>query len=310
MFSALLQAFAPLQANPVVRPPFTLSDGVTLFWHTIRHFARYSFERLPYLLVGTVVFAVFWLLGRLIRRLLGDLATRSDRVDPMLADLVGRLASTGVLIFGFLAACVVIFPSFKPGDIIAGLGITTVAVGFAFKDILQNFFAGVLILWRRPFHLGDQIKMKDFEGTVEAINMRSTRLRTYSGERIIIPNGEVYTGIVQVRTAFADRRVQFEISIAPDSSIEAARTALVQALAALREVNDSPAPEVLVTQFDESAVLLRVLLWCPSRQAQVNEALNQALEAARQALQEAGIRLASVHTVLHVLPEKTNPRVA
>ena len=79
---------------------------------------------------------------------------------------------------GLFVAAVVIFPAFKPGDLVTGLGITSVAIGFAFKDVLQNFFAGILILWRRPFVVGDQIRTKDYEGTVEEITVRSTRLKT------------------------------------------------------------------------------------------------------------------------------------
>lgn len=106
-----------------------------------------------------------------------------------------------VTVLGLFVAAVVILPTFKPGDLVTGLGITSVVIGFAFKDVLQNFFAGVLILWRRPFVVGDQIKVKEYEGTVEEINVRSTRLKTYDGERAVLPNGEVYTNAILVRTA-------------------------------------------------------------------------------------------------------------
>ncbi len=101
-------------------------------------------------------------------------AGRRTRLDLTLADLLGRLASAFTIVFGLFVAAVVIFPTFNPGDLIAGLGITTVAIGFAFKDVLQNFFAGILILWRRPFIVGDEIKVGNYEGTVAEITTRST----------------------------------------------------------------------------------------------------------------------------------------
>ena len=107
--------------------------------------------------------------------------------------ILGRLASAFTIILGLFVAAVVIFPTFNPGDLIAGLGITSVAIGFAFKDVLQNFFAGILILWRRPFIVGDEIKVGNYEGTVEEITTRSTRVKTYDGERAVLPNGDVYT---------------------------------------------------------------------------------------------------------------------
>src|SRR5688572_2268232 len=86
------------------------------------------------------------------------MAGRRTRIDLTLADLLGRLAAAFTIILGLFVAAVV-FPTFNPGDLIAGLGITSVAIGFAFKDVLQNFFAGILILWRRPFIVGDEIKV-------------------------------------------------------------------------------------------------------------------------------------------------------
>jgi small-conductance mechanosensitive channel len=137
--------------------------------------------RAPYVVLGAVIFLLFWLVGNIIRRVFHAAGART-RLDVTLADLFGRLASAAMIVLGLFVAAVVIFPTFRPGDLIAGLGITTVAIGFAFKDILQNFFAGVLILWRRPFVIGDQIRTLDYEGAVEEINVRSTRLKTYDGE--------------------------------------------------------------------------------------------------------------------------------
>ncbi len=108
-----------------------------------------------------------------------------------------------------------------PGDLVAGLGITSVAIGFAFKDVLQNFFAGILILWRKPFVVGDQIKFREFEGAIEEINVRSTRIKTFDGERAVIPNGDIYANAVLVKTAYEKRRVKFVVGIGYLDDIEA-----------------------------------------------------------------------------------------
>jgi small-conductance mechanosensitive channel len=79
------------------------------------------------------------------------------------------------------------------------------AGGFAFKDLFQNFLAGLLILVTRPFRVGDQIRYKDYEGTVEDIQARATYINTYDGRRVIIPTGELYTNSVTVNTAFPQR---------------------------------------------------------------------------------------------------------
>jgi small conductance mechanosensitive channel len=138
-------------------------------------------SRVPFILPGIVIFLVFMFLARIVQRLIHTAGERTQ-LDVTLVDLLGRLASLLAIILGFFIAAVIIFPAFKPGDLIAGLGITSVAIGFAFKDILQNFFAGILILWQRPFVVGDQICINEFDGTVEMINTRSTHLLTSDGE--------------------------------------------------------------------------------------------------------------------------------
>lgn len=294
--------------NPVSDPPFTLSDGVALFWRTVRDFAKGTFERLPYLLVGMLVFVLFWLLGKLLRKIINQVAVKSHAIDDMLANLISRIVSTLVSIFGFLAACVVIFPSFKPGDILAGLGITSVAIGFAFKDILQNFFAGLLLLWRRPFRVGDQIRVKDFEGTVEEINMRSTRLKTYDGERAILPNGDVYTSSVLVRTAYDKRRLRV-VGIGYPDSIEEARRVIHALLARTEGVLNDPSPWVYVTELAGSSVNLTVYFWVESHQANALRVSDRVVTGIKLALDEAGIDMPYPHTVVLLEPQPDGPAI-
>ncbi|WP_332369350.1 hypothetical protein [Spirosoma telluris] len=113
----LLTSWQPDRVN---EPPFTINDALILFWRTVRDFMKGMVERLPYLLVGVFVFILFWIAGRLLQRVITNLTKRTHGIDDMLANLASRIINTFITIFGVLAACVVIFPSFKPGDIIAG----------------------------------------------------------------------------------------------------------------------------------------------------------------------------------------------
>ncbi|GAB2567292.1 mechanosensitive ion channel family protein [Spirosoma areae] len=297
----LLQALQ--QPGRLTEPPFTLSDGATLFWRTVRDFGKGTAERLPYIIVGTLVFVFFWMLGKLVKKIINKVAVQSHAIDDTLANLVSRIVSTLISIFGFLAACVVIFPSFKPGDIIAGLGITSVAIGFAFKDILQNFFAGLLILWRRPFKVGDQIRLKDFEGTVEEINMRSTRLKTYDGERVILPNGDVYTSSILVRTAYDIRRLKFVVGIGYPDSIEEARQVIYKVLTGVDGVLNDPVPWVYVSELAGSSVNLTVYFWVESQQANALKVSDKVATGIKLALDKAGIDMPYPHTVVLLEPQ-------
>ncbi|MFP3354118.1 mechanosensitive ion channel, partial [Pseudoalteromonas sp. SIMBA_153] len=97
---------------------------------------------------------------------------------------------------------------FTPAKLIGALGIGSVAIGFAFKDIFQNLLSGILLLISEPFRIGDQIVSGDYEGTVEDIKIRATTIRTYDGRQVVIPNSDLYTSALTVNTAYKQRRLQ------------------------------------------------------------------------------------------------------
>ena len=266
-------------------------------WRTFAGLGESLLARLPYIVIGVIVFVVFLVAARLLKRALVA-AGRRTRLDVTLADLLGRLASAVVTIFGLFVAAVVIFPTFRPGDLIAGLGITSVAIGFAFKDVLQNFFAGILILWRRPFVVGDQISALGYEGTVEEINVRSTRLKTYDGERAVLPNGDVYTSAVLVRTAYDRRRVRFTVGVGYPDSIEEARATIRRVLDKTEGVLKDPGPWVYVAELAPSSVNFDVYFWVESPQANVLEVRDRVATGIKLALDDAGIDMPFPHTVV------------
>jgi small conductance mechanosensitive channel len=253
--------------------------------------------QIPFLLIGLVVFAAFAILARMVRRLIIAAGERT-RVQESLALLLGRLAYSAVIVLGLFMAAVVVFPDFKAGDLITGLGISSVAIGFAFKDILQNFFAGVLLLWRQPFVVGDQIRSGDFEGTVEQIDVRSTRLRTYDGERVVLPNGQVYMNAILVRTAYDKRRVKFTVGVGYPDSIEHARSVLEGVLTRTEGVLPEPGPWIYVSELAPSSVNFVVYFWVSSEQANVLRVSDRVATGIKLALDEAKIDMPFPHRVV------------
>jgi len=284
-------------------PTFLLQNGaggfdLDLIWNSIYGIADSTLRRLPYIVIGIIVFLLFLVAARIAGRVIHAIANRSRKIDTMLADLLGRIGSAVLTILGVFVAAVVIFPGFNPSDLITGLGITSVAIGFAFKDVLQNFFAGILILWRRPFLVGDQIRVKEYEGTVEEINIRSTRLKTYDGERAILPNGDVYTSAVLVRTAYDKRRVKFIVGIGYLDDIEKGRETIRRVLDQTQGVLPEPGPWVYVSELAPSSVNFTVYFWAESQQANILKVSDQAATGIKYALDKAGIDMPYPHTVV------------
>ena len=179
-------------------------------------------ERLPYLATALVVFLIFFFVSKGVRAGVRALAQRNRR-HYNLGLVMGRISSGLIIFVGLLIALVIAIPGFTPGQLISLLGLSSVAIGFAFRDILQNFLAGILLLLSEPFRIGDQIVINEFEGTVEDIQTRATFLRTYDGRRIVIPNSNLFTNSVTVNTAHEKRRLQYDIGIGYGDDIARAK---------------------------------------------------------------------------------------
>jgi small-conductance mechanosensitive channel len=280
--------------SPTVQPR---EFDAGIIWQTLRDMGNGFLTQLPYIVLGIVVVGVFVVIARIVSRVIRA-AGEKTRLDITLADLLGRLASLLIIILGIFVAAVVVFPAFKPGDLVAGLGITSVAVGFAFKDVLQNFFAGILILWRKPFVVGDQLKFREFEGTIEEINVRSTRIKTFDGERAVIPNGDVYTNAVLVKTAYDRRRVRFVVGIGYLDDIEKGRETIRQVLDKTEGVMPDPGPWIYVSELAPSSVNFTVYFWVESNQANVLKVSDKVATGIKYALDEAGIDMPYPHSVV------------
>lgn len=210
--------------------------------------------------------------------------TRTD-----LGDLLGGFARWGIIAFGLLVVATIIFPSIRPADALATLGIGSIAVGFAFKDILQNWIAGLLILLRQPFRLGDQIVVNNYEGTVEHIEARGTIIKTYDGRRVVIPNSDVYTRALVVNTAFPKRRSEYDIPIDVRGDIEEATRVILETLSAIEGVESEPAPDVIPWEVAEGEIRLKVRWWTNSRRRHVVAARGRVIAAVKRALEDVGI---------------------
>ena len=201
--------------------------------------------RLPYLAIALFVLIASYVLATGVRLLVQRVSERTRR-HRNLGLVLGRLAQFTLIFLGLLIALVIALPGFTPSRLVELLGLTSVAIGFAFRDILQNFLAGIIILLTEPFRIGDQIVFSSFEGTVENIQTRATIIKTYDGRRVVIPNSELFTNAVVVNTAFAHRRLEYDVGIGYNEDIDKAKQLILEALSNLESVLQTPAPDAIL----------------------------------------------------------------
>lgn len=242
---------------------------------------------LPNIGVAVVVFILFWITASLVSRYATSVANSRGRHS--LGAVLGSMLRWSIVAIGGMLAITIIAPSIKPVDLIAGLGIGSVAIGFAFKDILQNMLAGILILLRQPFEVGDQIVSGGYEGTVEKIETRATILKTYDGRRVVIPNSDIYTDAVIVNTAFDLRRSQYDVGIGCNDNWDKAIEIIAKVMKGIDGVQADPGVEALPWAIADSSNIVRVRWWTTSDQKTVVHTFSQVIKVIYRALDEAAI---------------------
>lgn len=242
---------------------------------------------IPNLVSAAIVLLIIYGIARLVSYGVSRTLARHGR--PALANVGAALLRWSIMILGFLLAATIVLPSLRPGDLLSGLGIGSVAIGFAFKDILQNLLSGVLILLRQPFRVGDQIVVNGFEGTVEDIETRATFIKTYDGRRVIIPNAQIYTGTLTVNTAFELRRSEYDIGIGCNDDWDEAMRLMLEAARSCEGVLADPGPEAIPVGIDAYQNTIRLRWWTKPERINVITTQGRVIVAAYKALDAAGI---------------------
>ena len=264
---------------------------ISIVWKKMQSMIDGFLIMLPNIVLALIVFAIFFYFGRQVKRVVRRV-TRQHHQARNLGLVLGRLAQSAIVLVGLFIALSIVIPTLKAGDLVQLLGISGVAIGFAFRDILQNFLAGILILLTEPFRIDDQIVFKNFEGTVENIETRATTILTYDGRRIVIPNAELFTNSVTVNTAFDKRRTEYDVGIGYGDDIDRAKQLMLEALYSVNEVLKDPAPDVLVVELAESTVNIRVRWWiAPPRRMDDMRSRDKVICAIKKKLVENGIDL-------------------
>ena len=261
-----------------------LSSGFTLAIEKVNGWGEGFYLILPNLVVGAVLLALFCLIALGVSRAVRAYFARKDRID--LGRMLSGFAFWTLVTLGFLVVMTIVIPSLKPVDLLASLGFGSIAFGFAFKDILQNWLAGLLILLRLPFRRGDQIVVNGAEGTVQAIEPRATILRTYDGRDIVIPNTTIYTNTVTINTSHAYRRVELDFTVGYAYDIRYMTEIIRAALEPIGQIRPDPPVQILCWELGATSLGIKIRWWIESERsaeiisrARVVQAIKEAFDA-------------------------------
>ena len=245
---------------------------------------------LPLLTIALVVIGVTFGMSRLGAYVIGRVLGRM-RLRRSLIDVLQMLLSTGIWLIGIMIAMTIVFPSLTPGKIVTAIGLGSIAVGFAFKDIFENFIAGMLILFREPFRLGDYIECEQIDGKVEEITIRDTHVRQTDGQRIVMPNAMLFKSPVTVRTDRDIRRTTIICGVAYGEDVDEARAVIEKAVAKVESVRQDQPIQIFAQAFNSSSIDFEVTWWTGSRPVDIRSSRDQVVAAVKRGLNEAGIEI-------------------
>lgn len=251
----------------------------------------------PRALAALLVIGVFWALAAGVRAVVRMISRRVIH-DRTVENLIKQVSYYTVWLLGLIVAATAF--GLEPGALATGLGLTSLALGFALKDILSNFVSGLLILTLRPFQLGDQIVIGETEGTVERIELRATQIRTYDGRRVLVPNADTFTSRVTNNTAAPVRRGQVVCYLGYDVELQKVLRVLEEATLRAEGVIAEPQPSVAIREMGQSELAFQVQFWCDSRRSDFMLTASRVRANLIDALRAAGIALPgpAVHQVV------------
>jgi small-conductance mechanosensitive channel len=210
--------------------------------------------------------------------------------NVLLRSVLGSLASAAIIAGGLLAALQVFGAASAVMSVLGLAGVAALAIGFAFRDITENFIASILLSARRPFHVGDYVEVAGRAGVVKALNTRATVLVTLDGKTMRIPNATVFKEIVSNASAATSSRSTFDVLIPYEASTVRAMELIGEALKGHEAILNDPPPRALVEELTPEGVKLRTHFWMPTHGVDGLKVNSDAKLKAKVALQEAGIR--------------------
>jgi small conductance mechanosensitive channel len=247
----------------------------------------------PRLIIAIVLLVIFWFLGYYVKKL-ANKRLEKNMSDSLLANFLAGLVRGIILLMGILF--VLRFWGFTGvvTSVLTGAGISAFIIGFALKDIGENFLAGILLAFKRPFKIGDVIEVSGVKGRVIQLNLRDTQIKTEDGKDVYMPNGSMVKNPLINFTIDGFIRNQFDIGLDHGSDYNAAILLMEEKLQDVKGIlKGNRAPVIVVKEIANNAVIITVFFWVNTftRVPPFNKVKSRAMIVVIKALEEAGFNL-------------------
>lgn len=270
--------------------PQSSDEAIRLVQESLLGMWESFLARLPLLVAGVLFLAVTWAVAKLASRVAGPLLEKT-RLSSSLQSLIQQVIYAGIWVLGLMISAIIIFPGMTPTKVLTAFGLGSIAIGFAFKDIVENFFAGILILWRFPFNPGDFIECDGITGRVQSTTIRMTTIRQVDGQLVVVPNAMLFKSPVKVMTSLASRRITVICGIAYSEDVDASREVIERAVKSCETVSSNRPIQIFASEFADSSINFEITWWAGSTPEETRKSRDEVVAGVKRALDEAGIEI-------------------
>jgi len=244
-------------------------------------------ESIPNFVTALVIFLLSLYLARLFGNLLRN-ALYKRNTSPGVTHLLSQTLRWIIITFGIISA---LQRFFDVTAFLAGLGILGFTVGFALQDVMKNFAAGIILLIQKPFREGDAITVADYDGTVIAIDLRTTEMKTFDGRIVILPNADVLAHAIVNYTRADRRRVELPIGVAYSSNPEQVRGIILDLISSVPGFVSEPVPQVAFHTFNDLSIGLTVYFWIDTQSTNPIVAKDVAITKIKEAFEKQNVKI-------------------
>jgi len=253
----------------------------------LNQFVEGFLAKIPDLIFALIIFIVSLYLARIVSNLLRRVLNR-QKAPAGVTHILAQLVFWSIIVAGTITALERLF---QVTAFLAGLGIIGFTVGFALQDVMKNFASGIILLLQQPFHVGESIGVKGFDGTVLAIDLRATEMRATDGRIIILPNAEVLANPIINYSRAYQRRVDVSLNLPLTSEPDTVRRIVLEAIHSVAGFIDHPEPVIVFHNLTDSALELNASFWVEVAKLDPLQAKDIVLLKIKSALGARGIEI-------------------
>ncbi len=245
---------------------------------------KQAYDFLPLFVVAIVVVVLFSWMGRVLSRR----ETLLNRISPntFLRELLSQAVRLVFTLLGLLIAMEILGATAVVGALLGTAGVVGIALGFAFRDTIENYIAGILLSIKRPFLPNEHIQIDGFEGKVIRLTSRATILMNFDGNHIRIPNANVFKSVMINFSRNPQRRLSFQIGLGNDVDLKSASNLARSTLQDMRSVLDEPAPGFRVLELGDSSVIVEMVAWVDQQAYDFGKVRSEAIRLIKRVFDE------------------------